>query len=81
MADPNSLNVAVDVVCPIAIVVVMLFVNAFILVFILKKRKAFQNLKATEEQPRTSYAATSTHVVATPQAETEDDCAIEMERL
>lgn len=81
MADPNSLNVTVDVVCPTVIVLVLLVINGFIFAFIMKKRKAYQKLKAVEEQPRTSYAATSTQVVATPQAETEDDCAIEMERL
>ncbi|XP_017106650.1 uncharacterized protein [Drosophila bipectinata] len=81
MADPNSLNVTVDVVFPTAIVLAMLVINGFIFAFIMKKRRAYQNLKAVKEQQRTSYAATGSQVVAAPQAETEDDCAIEMERL
>jgi len=86
MASSSDLNIVVDVVVPAVFVIALFIINGFVLRFIMRKRREYQNLPQLEaanaEEPTTSAAATAPALqVPVAVAEDEDSCSIEMERL
>lgn len=87
MASSSDLKIVVDVVVPVVFVVGLFIINGFVLRFIMRKRREYQNLpqlEATAEEPTTSAAATARAPalqVPVAMAENDDSCSIEMERL
>lgn len=95
MASSSDLNVVVDVVIPVGFVIAIFVINGFVLRFIMRKRREYQDLPqqleaadaAAAEKPTTSAAATvasaelqGVPVVAVAENDN-DSCSIEMERL
>ncbi|KAH8297079.1 hypothetical protein KR044_004607, partial [Drosophila immigrans] len=92
MANSSDLNVVVDVVVPVVFVISLFIINGFVLRFIMRKRREYQELEAAAiEEPTTSASASGIAsaavvselppVASAPVAETDDSCSIEMERL
>ncbi|XP_051860760.1 uncharacterized protein LOC127565584 [Drosophila albomicans] len=84
MAHTSDLNITVDVVVPTVFVIAICIINGFVLRFILRKRREYQELEAAAapsiEEPTTSAKATAL-VTNAPIVEANDSTSIEMERL
>ncbi|KAH8384718.1 hypothetical protein KR093_006064, partial [Drosophila rubida] len=58
MANSSDLNLVVDVVVPVVFVISLFIINGFVLRFIMRKRREYQELEAAAiEEPTTSASA------------------------